>query len=812
MCATEQQPAAFCCCVDVYVARYNFLNATNDCIQELNCCRSEEVCLWVETSLNWNICIFPSILNSNISHALCLDFKFVTSFYFFLYFSDHDYEPIEAPPGLASLIGPPVLEITEPDHITTATAATATATDLNNLGVAQKSVMRSMEFDANDELCIEKMQQEIEDGLRSSTPLPDHLRENIENEDPQGEDDVEAEPKKSFFSEVSTRTKNVQHKLSTQASHLRMKFKRTKKPKAESPKTSPRNSLMGSPTEQKKFSQKLKNIHMPKIGKPEFKRPEFTKFKRPDFKLNMPDFPKVPAKLRLKRSSSLKEPTTVVTEVVEETVAGERPIAPVESASETTTTITTVTTTHKKLFEYPKFLERFRRHSRDESTADSRGSRPDADDEGSPPVEVTTIPRTSKTTKARNFIAARWGRKPSEASYTDNESGKYQRYNSEGGSLERETSTERRMRVALKNSLEDEEEPLGILQTDEQKQLAEYDEENRAIHVISEARKGEFDRRKPLVHQESDIVSDEQDFDWAECERMRESLVAQRVNDFSAGCSEHTDPPTEHFASNESNVETQSSGSSSRRRRTGTIEELDDDEFYLRSKGISEDDIQMGEYISSVIRDGLQDPSPNALERMGSYDRYYDDNFNISSSSNRRNEELGYDVPPSKPKRFTKNSFNKSLESDDFSQGLDSRQSLDDPPEYYRSDPDRPPRRTVKRYESDMSDELPVSVEYYPRYDDDAGSYYENEQMDGIEQPDIRVTNVEKDNLYYDENLNDDDALLARQATPPTPPKAPKRKKKSRSSVGRESMEGRFKGRSNSLDPNGNKEEVSNEQ
>lgn len=674
-------------------------------------------------------------------------------------------------------VGPPILQITEPDQEDTSASKDQTkSTDQNTLGVAEKTIMRSLEFDANDELCIEQMQREIEDGLRCSTPIPEHLR--IENQAEEEKDEEEEVPKKTF----SQRTKHLQHKISSQATHLRTKFKRTKKPKVESPTSSPRNSprnSQASPSERKKFKgpefSKLKNIHMPKIGKPEFKRPEFTKFKRPDFKINLPEFSKVPAKLGLKRNS-LKESTISTEESVETetTTTGNEEVVAKEPAA------------GKKRFEftsYPKFFERFRRQSKDESTSDAKQ---EADDESTLPVEVSTIPRVSKSARAKNFIAARFGRKASEASVTDNESGKYQRYNSEG-SVERETSVERRMRVALKNSMEDEEEPLGILQTEEQRQLADYDEENRAIHVISKAREDEFNRRKPLVHQESDLVSDDKDFDWAECEQMRERLVAQHSNDLS-GADRSTIPDSENFPSNLSNQETQSSGSSSHRRRTGVIEEIDDDEFFLRRKGISQDNIQIGEYISSAIREGLEDPPPNALD----YDRYYDENFNISNDP----ENFGYDVPPRKPKRFTKQ-FNKSLESEEFNQDVDS---FDDGSDYYHRE--RPPRRGPKRFDAEGDGEVPVATEYYPHYDDDDGSYYENEQMEGIEQPDILVTNLDHEDDDFESHFNE--IPLARQATPPTPPKAPKRRKKTRDSVGKETDPLKGRSVSNSYITNGN--------
>lgn len=56
----------------------------------------------------------------------------------------------------------------------------------------------------------------------------------------------------------------------------------------------------------------------------------------------------------------------------------------------------------------------------------------------------------------------------------------------------------------------------------------------------------------------------------------------------------------------------QSSGSSCDRRRRGVIEEIDSDEFFLREKGISQDDMNVGRYLTSEIRDALRTPT-NAL-------------------------------------------------------------------------------------------------------------------------------------------------------------------------------------------------------
>jgi len=57
-----------------------------------------------------------------------------------------------------------------------------------------------------------------------------------------------------------------------------------------------------------------------------------------------------------------------------------------------------------------------------------------------------------------------------------------------------------------------------------------------------------------------------------------------------------------------------SSGSSCDRRRRGVIEEIDFDEFFLRESGISQDDENLGNYLTDEIRDALRSEIVNALE------------------------------------------------------------------------------------------------------------------------------------------------------------------------------------------------------
>lgn len=103
-----------------------------------------------------------------------------------------------------------------------------------------------------------------------------------------------------------------------------------------------------------------------------------------------------------------------------------------------------------------------------------------------------------------------------------------------------------------------------------------------------------------------------------------------------------------------SDREQQSSGSSSDRRRRGVLEEIDSDEFFLRAKGISQDDMNMGRFLASEIRDAFR-PTGNALA---------DQEFDLApptrpvrtrSLRKTRREETTPEVynatPPARPKR-----------------------------------------------------------------------------------------------------------------------------------------------------------------
>lgn len=625
-------------------------------------------------------------------------------------------------------------------------------------------------------------QLDTESPVRSITPFTDTSRtEEIHTS--QIDDSVieelplrrEDRKKKSFMTNAGETTKNLQSKLSAGASNLRTKFKRTPKTPAStssptlktSLKSSPKASA-ASPKERKKlrrydFANKLKSIHMPKISKPDLKRPELPKFK-------------IPEKLRFTRNAATKQGPIEADEVGEmaEVVA-----APARE-SVTVTTITTTTVSdewsdkppappQKNRFNfgtsYPKLFNRFRRQSKEEATPsesefDAAIESTTTETEREKPstssfsTHFATVPRTAS--KIKDSIMSKWARtsfkNSRDRTTVDSESLPPQ----DTADQSREDSVERRIRLAAKVSMDDadEEETLGIMHTKEQIELAEYDQENREIHEISKAREDEFKSRKPLVHQDSDLLSEEsnRDIDWEECERMRNKILGQPKAAPPLDTFEKMQPPDRRrrIDSNFSTEETQSSGSSCDRRRTGIIEDIDDDEFFLRQRGVSQDNVQISQYISSAIREGLASSSPRngfgySDERFGNED----DNVN--------NNERRYIDKPIKPYRRL-DSFNKSFESSEYDHRNDyARRNFDDD-DLFRYDADDV---------SDADRDVPVSRQYYPRNDNENILFYDNEFMDGVEPPNDR--RAHDDPSYFGYESDPENLPFDHKATPVVP-------------------------------------------
>lgn len=630
-----------------------------------------------------------------------------------------------------------------------------TNSDVSSITSNERKLLRVPTED-EDELSIQELQDELEDKFFNARPSTAESRTDNEIHTSQVDSSaIEDLPlqrenrKKSMMTNLQDRSKNMQQKFKNSAGKMKSKLKGVKKPASESPKAKERKKF--------KAPEFTKKIHMPKMPEfkkfemPKMKAPEMPKFKKPEFpKISKPEMPKfkMPEKFatfKINRSRSLKEDTPTVTEFRTEIVHETGP--------------------KKKLFDfgtYPRIFDRKKKEKTIPVESDATS------------VELPTIEFT-KVGKKKSL---------------DNESGNYQQYNDEIELNERESSLERRMKIALEYASDDDRsfnDKPNL--TEEQRQMEEYDRENMAIHAQSKLKEDNFRERKPIIRQESDLNSeDDKILEWVKQESLRNKLLGRddssdlhsdeleiinranfkyenELNDYEKESRDLT-PLT--------NQETQSSGSSGLLRREGVIEEIDDDEFYLRKRGISEGNVQISEYISSALRDGLRTPPRNTLAEVGLLQRSYDDDdLNIS------NDKMNFEYATEDHR------FDRSFESDDM-----PRYDNDFENNNFRTVP--PPRRPLrsKQYSQD-SDE-----KYYPQEDEHMRRMYANEHMEGIEQPNILINNEE-----IKENVN----------TLNFPPVAPKRKKRRNASVDKDSITNEFAGRSISNDyiPNGNADDVS---
>ncbi|XP_023179332.2 uncharacterized protein LOC111605174 isoform X2 [Drosophila hydei] len=544
--------------------------------------------------------------------------------------------------------------------------------------------------------------------------------------------------KKSFMASAQDRTRKMQDGLRNQAGKLRTKLRTQPKPKPVS------GSPKAKAKERRRFASEFSKIKMPEIKRPdmsklkEIKRPEFTKFNKPDmskFKL-----PEKFSTLKLRRSKSFKENESEL---------------PTESTESPATTADAPPAPAKKKFEFN--FGTYPRAFRKKKPADETPP-PMESSLGTDRLSVSVIPSTetqpSQTStsspqgdRGPGPVRSRWADKFSDVSYNDSEGSRYRRYGSELESFDRESSLERRMKEDLEGDTASEAQPqpeMGILgAVTDSKQFAEFDEENRAIHEISSQRTREF-KRRPMVHQDSDLRSeDSHDAEgWTEKDIQKNKLLRKAEMDAEASYYKYHEMQ-----------DAQSTASSGKK---VVMEQIDDDEFFLRKRGISEDNIQLRQYISDAIREGY-DP-PNALQHVG---------HSAQQQERARTEDYGdYDVPPPKPRRLHRHyrpdfddsqEFQRSDYGDDLSMSQNGSDFL----------PKRPLRkaRSRSKYSMEGSQDIPMadggsSIQYF----DDDEDYL---------RPPMREQATESEQA-----LNNLNYAGQEQPTQQTRPEAPRRQKK----------------------------------
>ncbi|KQS43430.1 uncharacterized protein Dere_GG14326, isoform H [Drosophila erecta] len=492
--------------------------------------------------------------------------------------------------------------------------------------------------------------------------------------------------RKGFMASAQDRTKKMQDGIRLQAGKLRTRLQTKPKPVSGSPKAKAK--------ERRRFkAPEFSKIKMPEIKRPdmsklkELKRPEFTKFNKPDmskFKL-----PEKFSTLKLRRSKSFKENEgEVVSDETPEGTGG-------------TTSPSQPTPKKKFEFNFGTYPRAFRKKKpveepvavATESSLGTEGLSVIPSTETQPSQTSTSSPQGDR---GPGPVRSRWADKFSDVSYNDSEGSRYRRYGSELESFDRESSLERRMKEDLEGTEDtaSEAQPqqeMGILGVvADSKQFAEFDEENRAIHEISSKRSREF-KRRPMVHQDSDLRSeDSRDAEgWTEKDIQKNKLLRKAELEAEAGFYKFHDLQ-----------DAQSTASSGKK---VVIEPIDDDEFFLRKRGISEDNIQLRQYISEAIREGYD--MPNALKHVG------------YSAEQVPAEFSDYDVPPAKPRRLHRN-YQPDFDSQEF-QRSDYGDDLSMSQNGSEFTPKRPLRkaRSRSKYSIEGSQDIPQdggsSIQYF---------------------------------------------------------------------------------------------------
>lgn len=295
-----------------------------------------------------------------------------------------------------------------------------------------------------------------------------------------------------------------------------------------------------------------------------------------------------------------------------------------------------------------------------------------------------------------------------------------------------------------------------------------YEKENQEIHKVSPFSSAYNERWKHgTFHQGEDLSKDG---------TLPREYGRHKITDLDNGTSESVSPERRYESPK------QYSGSTDNIHRRGVLEEINSDEFFLRQKGISQDNIEVGAYLSSEIREAFKNPGIYAKQS-----HLTDKSHDLTSRSQEMSDQ-SHDIQlpdpmyksektdqspdfgtsdqsaSSSPKRkpIRKPKRKKTPHTSDEKLSYDGESILTEPEEFLKTydKPVRPQRRSKKKKQVKeeiipYQETIPVDQEYPHPYDqesienvqlrkryyeDDESKVYENEKMEGIEQPEIMVS------------------------------------------------------------------------
>lgn len=478
------------------------------------------------------------------------------------------------------------------------------------------------------------LQKEIEDRYFVNTPTTTESRTDCEISTSQVDSSAledlplkrENRKKSTVASETSKikqKIKNQTGKISTQAGKLKTKLKTIKKPQFHMPERPKFERPKFNMPERPKFNMperpKFNLPDRPKFNfpdRPKINFPDKSKFRLPDRpKINLPDRPKfnfpdrpkfsmpdrskfkLPDRPKLNFSTfNRNKDSNRKTKTNDET----------ENSTESTSGSNKKPMINFDFRTYPRLFGKNKKEKRDAK------ERP-----GTPPPGFATVPRMTRD--RQQVVASQWDHASSK---TDDEPRQYG--------------------VPLDYSYE----------PDFETKLAQVDKDYRQMQEENKEEEDTTHHAK-ISHKTPRAVIDNQEL-WNKLERT----TVQKLEHGSS--LPHILPGHEDNGGyDETRVteDDESSAASTGQHRRGVLEEIDNDEFFLRQKGISQDNIEVGKYLSDEIRDAFRSPV-NALSQMDNGNRYnkdeYLDDHNMDSRENiefykykyddDNDEHLGYDA------------------------------------------------------------------------------------------------------------------------------------------------------------------------
>ncbi|KAJ9577763.1 hypothetical protein L9F63_005683 [Diploptera punctata] len=236
-----------------------------------------------------------------------------------------------------------------------------------------------------------------------------------------------------------------------------------------------------------------------------------------------------------------------------------------------------------------------------------------------------------------------------------------------------------------------------------------------------------------------------------------ESTSAFRDKDYGyAVTMDDTDRPPEDErrrmeASSSSVGEARSSGSSSLRHRAGVLEEIDSDEFFLREKGLSQEDVEVGRYLTSEIREAFRAPV-SALSQMDNFE-YYDDEEDVENLGQqyRSTPERGPTRPARTRSLRTRKRSSKSKEKSP------AEEEEEDSSQFFNTFPPTRPKR-IRKTQQQQQEENEEEKE-----SKDGRGYEQDMEEDELGETEIRkipsFTLTDEDGKFRQQSFEEDGKL-----------------------------------------------------